>query len=117
MGFVSHSYAFKCVFYTQKLQLQSHDTGLTYSRNLLSMAMGGEESIHALDLICSAEPTWDYAVLAESPLYGLQNISNIWWMAPMKPYGLQISYNVIPLLVWFPSMTLCKEQSAAFSKT
>lgn len=77
----------------------------------------GRVSTHALCLICSAEPTWDYAVLAESPLYGPRNISNIWWMAPMKPYGLQISYNVIPLLVWFPSMTLCKEQSAAFSKT
>lgn len=46
-----------------------------------------------------------------------KNTSNIWWMAPMKPYGLQISCNVILLLVWFPSMTLCNEQSATFSKT
>lgn len=47
---------------------------------------------------------------------GSKKCSNIWWMAPVKPCGLQISYNVIPLLVWFPSMTLCEEQSAAFSR-
>lgn len=49
--------------------------------------------------------------------WGCKNTSNVWWMAPVKPRGLQISYNVIPLLVWFPSMTLCEEQSATFSKT
>lgn len=89
-----------------------------FSDLLIIVHFVGEVSICALYLICSAEPTWDYAVFAESPLFmSSKNTSNIWWMAPMKPCGLQISYNVIPFLVWFPSMTLCKEQSATFSKT
>lgn len=89
-----------------------------FSDLLIIVHFVGEVSICAPYLICSAEPTWDYAVFAESPLFmSSKNTSNIWWMAPMKPCGLQISYNVIPFLVWFPSMTLCKEQSATFSKT
>lgn len=85
--------------------------------SLLAMSLFGELSIGDLFLICSAEYTWDYAVFAESPFFmSSKSTSNIWWMAPVKPCGLQISYNVILLLVWFTSMTLCKEQSAAFSK-
>lgn len=54
----------------------------------------------------------------QNPLFMcLNNTSNIWWIAPKKPHGLQISFNVIPLLVWFLFVTLCKQQSASFRKT
>lgn len=92
-------------------------SGLIFQLDLPAMSTHKEVSASAPYMICSAEPPRDYAVFAESPLYGLRKTpQNIWWMAPVKPCGLQISYNVIPLLVWFPSMTLREEQSATFSK-
>lgn len=60
---------------------------------------------------------WTVRRLQKAPFTGSKNTFNIWWMTPMKPCGLQISCNVILILVWFPSLTLWKKQSATFSKT
>lgn len=58
----------------------------------------GERLCSALDLLSRTSAR--LCCVSRIPFFMcLNNTSNIWWMVPEKPRGLQISYNVIPLTV------------------